>query len=818
MRSTVLVSAAILLLATVSASSAASSAAQAQPEVGIQVRQDVSPPLRDIPPVTSKAGPSREIPNKRYDRPFHRAAPGGDPLLQSSQAFALAIQSTPNPVRNIEGMSADDNFALLAERFAPADPVGDVGTTHYVQAVNLLLSVYLKSTGSRIYGPVALKTLWSGFGGLCEADNYGDPIVLYDDAADRWVISQFTGWNDHQCFAVSTTGDPTGSYYRYDFQIAGGLFNDYPKIGVWPDGYYMTVNEFDDLGSFYGVTVVAFERSRMLTGASAQSVQFHPYPCGEWNPPVPECPFSMQPAHWEGGTPPPAGAPAPFLMAWDDEVNGTGANPDGYRLYDFAVNWANPASSTFTAEPHVPSPEFDRQIWSVPEPSPGETLDALGDYTMYRVQYRNFGSYEALVTDHTVDVNGADRAGIRWAELRRSGSGGWTLYQAGTLAPADTLHRWNGSIAMDGFGHIALGYNVVSSSKHASIRYVTRSAGDPLGTLPGGEVELVAGSGVQQNSSGRWGDYATMSVDPVDDCTFWFTQEYLTDSGQYDWKTRIGAFNVCAPACTPTQNPETSCSDGLDNDCDLLTDMADPDCSCGNGVKEAWEICDGSDLGGQTCTGLGFGGGTLACNANCTFNTSSCTSPPVTTTFTSVAADDGYVLESGENTNVGGSNNSTDTGTSAIRAGDAKQDKQYRSFLSFDTAAIPDGATIQTVTLRVRRGALTGTSPFTTHGNLTADIRTGGFNGNVALENADFQAAATATAVCTLSNAPANLDWSECTLNAAGRAAVNKTGKTQVRIQFTLDDNDDNGDDYMGYYSGNNGTATNHPQLVVTYQ
>jgi hypothetical protein len=796
------------------------SAAQTGPEASIQARHDVSPPLRDIPPVSPKPGRNREIPNKRYDRPFHPAAGGEDPLLRSSRAAGPATESTPAPLRNIEGMSADDNFALLAMRFAPADPVGDVGASHYVHAINLLLSVHAKNTGARIYGPVALKTLWSGFGGICESHNDGDPIVLYDDAADRWVISQFaidSNLDGHQCMAVSTTGDPTGSYYRYDFLVTPGFMNDYPKIGVWLDGYYMSINDFDDLGMFYGVTVVAFERTRMLTGATAQMVKFHPYPCDFWNPP-PECPFSLQPAHWEGGTPPPAGSPNPFLMAWDDEVNGTGTQPDGYRLWDFAVNWTSPASSTFTAKPHVNAPELDRQIWDVPQPSPGERLDALADYTMYRLQYRSFGTYETLVTNHTVDVNGADLAGIRWAELRRSGGGGWTLHQTGTFAPADGLHRWNGSIAMDGFGHIALGYSVVSASKHASIRYVTRAAADPLGTLPGGEVELVAGSGIQQNSHGRWGDYSAMSVDPVDDCTFWYTQEYLTDSGQYDWKTRIGAFNLCLAGCTPTQNPETSCSDGVDNDCDGSTDMADLDCSCGNGVRDPGEACDGSDLGGQTCVGLGFGGGTLACTGSCSFNTSGCTSPPTSTTFTSVAADDGYVLESGETTNVGGSSNSTSNTTSALRAGDAKQDKQYQSILSFDTAALPDGATIQTVTLRVRRGSLTGTNPFTTHGSLTADIRTGGFNGNAALENADFQAAATATAVCTLSNPPANGDWSECTLNAAGLAAVNKTGKTQIRIRFPTDDNDDNGDDYIGYYSGNNGTAANHPQLVVTYK
>ena len=250
-----------------------------------------------------------------------------------------------------------------------------------------------------------------------------------------------------------------------------------------------------------------------------------------------------------------------------------------------------------------------------------------------------------------------------------------------------------------------------------------------------------------------------------------------------------------------------------------IVDFAAGGSVCGNGVKESGEACDGADLGGQTCIGLGFGGGTLSCAANCTYDTSACTgAPPTTTTFTSVAADDGYILESTETSNAGGTANSTDSTTSALRAGDAKRDKQYRSVASFDTAAIPDGATISQVTLRLRRGTLVGTNPFTTHGSLSADVRNGGFNGNVALETFDFQAAATATAVCNLSNAAADLDWSECTFNAAGIAAINKAGKTQVRVAFTLDDDNDNRDDYIGYYSGNNATAANHPQLVVTYQ
>ncbi|HYH44191.1 MAG TPA: DNRLRE domain-containing protein [Thermoanaerobaculia bacterium] len=240
---------------------------------------------------------------------------------------------------------------------------------------------------------------------------------------------------------------------------------------------------------------------------------------------------------------------------------------------------------------------------------------------------------------------------------------------------------------------------------------------------------------------------------------------------------------------------------------------------CGNGVREGGEQCDGADLGGATCLSRGFASGTLACKSNCAFDTAGCvTAPPVTVTFASLAAEDGYVLESDETTSVGGTATGNDATASGIRAGDDRRDKQLRGLVSFDTAAIPDGAVIQSATLRLRRGAVTGTNPFTTHGSLAASIRTGGFNGNVALETADFQAAATASAVCTLSSPAANGDWAECTLNPAGLAALNKTGKTQLRIAFTSDDNDDRGDDYIGFYAGNNATAANHPQLVVVYQ
>lgn len=240
---------------------------------------------------------------------------------------------------------------------------------------------------------------------------------------------------------------------------------------------------------------------------------------------------------------------------------------------------------------------------------------------------------------------------------------------------------------------------------------------------------------------------------------------------------------------------------------------------CGNNLREAPEVCDGTDLAGQTCVSQGFGGGTLSCNAGCSaFVTTACTVAPVTVTFTSVAAEDGRVVESSETSNVGGTATPNNSTTSAIRVGDTSADAQYKGFLSFNTASIPDGATIQSVTLSIRRGTSSGTNPFTTHGSLLADVQNGAFSGSNTLQTADFQAAATAVGVCSLSNAASNGTNSTCTFNAAGLAAINKLGTTQVRIYFALDDNDDLGNDYIGYYSGDNNTAANRPTLTVTYQ
>jgi hypothetical protein len=291
---------------------------------------------------------------------------------------------------------------------------------------------------------------------------------------------------------------------------------------------------------------VVFDRNSMLAGVNpVYAVKFllDGTFCG-----VLSCAFSLQPSHLEGAAPP-AGTPNTFVMAFDVETwGGILDTSDGYRVWNFATNWNNPLSSTFTEQALITTPAFDAELCGygpcVTQPAPGELLSPMSQFTMYRAQYRNFGTYQAMVLNHTVDA-GNNVAGIRWAELRRTPTTSWSLYQTGTFAPADGVHRWMGSIAMDKVGNIALGYSASSATTFPGIRYNSRTATDPPGTLPGGEVLMIAGSDVQVNSVNRWGDYSTMTVDP-DGCTFWYTQEYQADDGDFsqtrDFKTRIGSF------------------------------------------------------------------------------------------------------------------------------------------------------------------------------------------------------------------------------------------------------------------------------------
>ncbi len=493
-----------------------------------------------------------------------------DPVVQRSAP-------TPNispPLLSFEGVSSADNFVSYGVRVSPPDTNGDVGPGHYVQFVNNLVRVFTKS-GTPLTPPFRISQLYAALGGICATNNNGDGIVLYDPLADRWLISQFAFTAQsappyHECIAISKTGDPTGAYYLYDFITPGNEFPDYPKIGVWPDGYYMTTNQFPLGGATSdGTGAFAFHRAKMLVGDPTASLIYFNLNLASH----PEGLAGMLPSDLDGLTPPPAGRPNTFVYFTADEF---GDPKDGLRLFDFHADFANPANSTFTERPEstyqapLAVAPFDASRPSVPpdrrdirQPPPAtdaNALDSKSDRLMHRLQYRSFGDHETLVVNHTVNVGsgatlGTYRAGVRYYTLRRPLPGGsFGIVEQATFGPSDGNSRWMGSAAMDHEGNLAVGYSVTSLGTFPSIRYAARLASDPPNGLFQGEQTLVAGSGVQLSLGNRWGDYSGLVLDPVDDCTFWYTNEYYTAASQatstVGWLTRIGSFKV-DPGCAP---------------------------------------------------------------------------------------------------------------------------------------------------------------------------------------------------------------------------------------------------------------------------
>jgi hypothetical protein len=532
---------AALVAAPIAASASGGPAALsvARPVVRASSANDLSPALRDLVLSAPQPAPAREIPLRRIPRPAGGTTAAGtqDPVLrQPAPAAAM-----PAPSQSFDGIS---NVANVL----PPDTNGDVGPNHYVQTVNISFAVYSK-TGTLLLGPADLNTLWSGFSGTACRDSLdGDPIVLYDQLADRWLVSQFALPDPYyECIAISQTPDPTGAWYRYQFLISTTKMNDYPKFGVWPDGYYMSVNQFvEPFFGWGGAGSVAFERDKMLAGLPAQMVYFD---VGSSNLAF----GGMLPSDLDGSTLPPSGSPNYFAEIDD---NAWGWPSDRIHLFEFHVDWTNPGASTFTGPTALTTAAFDSNLCSygpcIKQPGTTQRLDPLSDRLMFRLAYRNFGDHESLVLNHSVDVNGANLAGVRWYELRDPG-GAPFIHQQGTHSP-DADSRWMGSVAMDGAGDMALGYSVSSGAVFPSIRYAGRLASDPPGTLPQGEATLIGGGGSQLDGSGRWGDYSAMTVDPVDDCTFWYTNEYYAATSSRGWRTRIGSFSFsgCGGSSTPT--------------------------------------------------------------------------------------------------------------------------------------------------------------------------------------------------------------------------------------------------------------------------
>jgi uncharacterized repeat protein (TIGR01451 family) len=509
-------------------------ATSGRPMIGREVHRDISPNLRDIPP-KPYVGKKEEREANRNPRAVsqHKNAP--DTVVQSS----LADAAMPAAGLNFNGIP----FPGVNCNCAPPDTNGEVGATQYVQIVNEGLQVFDKTSTASLMGPVGIATLWSGFGGVCETNGSGDPVVLYDQLANRWVVSQFAGNPPtDECVAVSQTSDATGAYFRYDFHLGSNFF-DYPKLAVWPDAYYMAMNVFNSTGTAYlGPQPFAFNRAAMLTGASAAF-----YTPGVTNGSSEE---PYLPADLDGNTLPPAGAPNTFIEYPSPDPNNAGA--DRYKLFHFHVDWTTPANSSFTLFNTLPVAGYTDLCPAtrscVPQAGTTSRLDGIGDRLMFRAAYRNFGDHESLVTNYS--VNSSSVAGVRWLEIRNVTNGPASVNQESTYQP-DSTWRWMGSAAMDTDGNLAIGFSASSGSIFPQLRYAGRLSTDPLNQLSQGESTLFSGTGSQTGTSSRWGDYSALTIDPVDDCTFWFTSEYYSTTSSFNWRTRIGTFRF--PSCSLTQ-------------------------------------------------------------------------------------------------------------------------------------------------------------------------------------------------------------------------------------------------------------------------
>ncbi len=474
-----------------------------------------------------------------YDENGHRYGTRTTKIDDSLVASGRGPGTTPGLSVEFEGVG---NLSGVL----PPDTEGAVGPNHYVQVVNSFFAVFDKS-GANLSGPFETRTLFAGVGGACQNDNSGDAIFLYDEHADRWVLTQFAVSSGQAvCFAVSTTPDPTGAYHRY--QVNTTRFPDYYKLGVWPDpdnnAFFMGTNT----GSSGQYDIYAVDRESMLAGVAARPAQLFQ-----------NHPNLLMPADLDGDRPPPAGSPGIFFTFRDGGEPYFGSPAaDSIDIWEFDVDWSTPGNSTFALVQELTPPEINDFNWTVcgffvqnclPQPGTSTKLDSASWWPMQRLQYRNYGPHEGLVGSWTVNALAVGtKAAPRWFELRRT-TGAWEVHQEGTHSPEDDAHRWMPSISADGSGNLAIGYSVVDAdaSLFPSIRYATRNEGDPLGTLQP-EATLITGGGAQTSSSSRWGDYASMDVDPSDDCTFWFTSEYLSSTSSAGWKTHVGAFSV--PGCT----------------------------------------------------------------------------------------------------------------------------------------------------------------------------------------------------------------------------------------------------------------------------
>jgi hypothetical protein len=474
--------------------------------------------------------------------------------------------SMPSPSHNFDGVNAATSLSGLI----PPDAHGDVGPNLYIQSVNSSIQIFSKS-GSSIAGPTTFNSFFSALGASTPcgtSHNAGDGFVFYDHLASRWVVTDFAfnsfpGNSFYECVGVSKTSDPVaGGWWLYALQVDSSnpsFLGDYPKLALWPDAYYLSVNLFSSNVSFDGVRVYALNRSAMLNGTgapnpSAVAFSISPATLGDA--------YSLVPATFRTGSPPPAGRPEYFL-AINSSLN-AGTLENQIFAWRFHVDFVTPGNSTFgVGAAHTPNgaitvndfvDAFTNTTAIVPQPPGSPSLDSLGDRMMSPVVYQNLSGTESLWASHTVNnnENGTGPTAIRWYQFNVTGSAiPATAAQQQTFDNgADGLWRWMPSIAADTQGNMSIGYSVSGFTMDPAIRYAGRLGSDPLNSLAQGEAELIAGGG-HQNAS-RWGDYSALAVDPSDNCTFWHTNEYYPSTSSSNWSTRIGSFRFpsCGLVCT----------------------------------------------------------------------------------------------------------------------------------------------------------------------------------------------------------------------------------------------------------------------------
>ncbi len=473
-------------------------------------------PLKDFPVLTEEdlmaldekeknKVRNKDLQYRSYPNAENALPKGVDPVWQKT---AGKTRGTSQIIENFNGLTTSSS---------PPDCNGSAGPEHFFQTVNVKYSIYDKS-GNQVVAPTNLNTLFAGVPGA--NNNDGDPILLYDDNADRWLAAEFSGAYtnpDYMMIAISVTNDPTGDWYRWSWTMNG--FPDYMKFGVWEDGYYMGTNTAS------GNDIYVFEREEMLIGGAApQMVQFN----NNWRP---NSGFHcVLPADCDGDYAP-AGTPGLFLTINDDAWGGGG---DELWVFELDVDWETPSNSTWNRTQQISVSPFDSNFGSswdnIKQKGTGQELDAINQILMYRVQYRNFGSEQRIVCNHTVDVDNTDHAGIRWYELEKIGND-WQIRQEGTYAP-DEHSRWMASIAMNGSKDIALGYSISSNNLYPGIRYCGQSSLENAAASGIMDIaeEVIKEGTASQTGTNRWGDYSNMSVDPDDDETFWYTTQFMNSS------------------------------------------------------------------------------------------------------------------------------------------------------------------------------------------------------------------------------------------------------------------------------------------------